>query len=107
MPTKLVLPKEETDPYASDVERIIRVCATLDYEITADVARQAWKNYSEFFAAGWITLPIDDQSLLSAILSCTIPEIPMEFWTCPKCQWLNKPIWDVCYGCKTPRSKGE
>lgn len=70
MPTKLIIPKEP-DPYAWDIERIVKVCAENDYEITADVARKAWENYSESMAAGWMSLPNDDRYLLNTVLCWT------------------------------------
>lgn len=67
---KLVIPqKKEASDY--DVERIVRVCAASGYEITADVARKAWENYSESMAAGWMLLPDEDSYLLSMVLSWT------------------------------------
>jgi len=27
----------------------------------------------------------------------------MTYWQCETCGWANKPIWGICFGCKSPR----
>lgn len=50
-------------------ELLAAVClAAAGYQITGDVAVQAWAEYSDDYCAGWLLLPEDDATLLETLL---------------------------------------
>jgi hypothetical protein len=62
---RLKLIRNDSFDYASDVERIIEVCANNDYEIDFETAKAAWQLYSDSMCAGWLCL--DDDSIFRNI----------------------------------------
>jgi hypothetical protein len=59
--------KKERHPYHYDLNRIVKVMADYDYLCSYETAEQAWSNYSDMFAAGWLTLPESDFELYCSI----------------------------------------
>jgi len=60
--------------HPSDIERIIRVCATNGFLITARDAQEAWSQYSDNFAASWLMLPEDNEELVAIIRAQCLEE---------------------------------
>ena len=50
-------------PYQSDCERIADVALRHRYLLTVEQAEDLWNDFSETFAAGWLSLPEDDEEL--------------------------------------------
>ncbi len=57
---------------------------------------KSWLERNNF--SSWESL---HTALVSGKIMLTVPD--MVYWQCEKCGWANKPIWDICFGCKTRR----
>jgi hypothetical protein len=59
---KLKLKKRENFyfEFESDVKRIVRIFAERGYEISETDAENAWEQYSDSMAAGWMCLDSED-----------------------------------------------
>jgi hypothetical protein len=55
--------------YSENVCRIADVCKANGYEVTHSHAQRIWLDYSERMAAGWMSLPTDDEMLLEIVLT--------------------------------------
>lgn len=54
--------------YPSDLDRIVRVVAEAGYEIDRQTAQWAWEEYSDHYAAGWLSLDsYSDYEILFAL----------------------------------------
>lgn len=54
--------------WPEDVARIIRILAERGYSASGMDAQGLWENYSEdYYAAGWIDMPDDDETVWAAI----------------------------------------
>jgi hypothetical protein len=49
--------------YPSDVERIVKVALAHGIELSPKEAEAAWDEHSDNYAAGWLYLPEDDESI--------------------------------------------
>lgn len=67
MEMKRIIPKQNVE-YAEDAFRIAKICAANGISVYADDALQIWEDYSETMAAGWMTLPVDDEEVLQIVL---------------------------------------
>ena len=47
--------------YSNDIDRIVKVFADRDYDISHTDAIRAWEEYSDSMCAGWMSLGNDDQ----------------------------------------------
>ena len=47
--------------YTNDIDRIVKIFADHGYEISREDAVRGWENYSESYAAGWMSLGSDDE----------------------------------------------
>jgi hypothetical protein len=47
--------------YQNDIDRIVKIFADKGYEISREDAVISWENYSESYAAGWMSLGSDDE----------------------------------------------
>jgi hypothetical protein len=47
--------------YTNDIDRIVKIFADRGYEITHSDAVHAWENFSESYAAGWMSLGEDEE----------------------------------------------
>jgi hypothetical protein len=47
--------------YTNDIDRIVKIFADRDYEISATDAVKAWEQFSENMCAGWMSLGDDDE----------------------------------------------
>jgi len=65
-------PHYDYDHYPEDVRRIVRVCEQNGFLITYDDAKDIWQSHSEDYAAGWLILPKDDQSLFDEVFRCSM-----------------------------------
>lgn len=55
--------------YPNDITRIVEICKKRDYEISRHDAQMVWFKHSEVFAAGWLILDEDDESIFQTIMS--------------------------------------
>lgn len=60
-------PKADIEYHKEDVARIMRVFSARGYLCSAEVARDLWERYSEYFAASWLFLPVRDQDILECL----------------------------------------
>ena len=62
-------PIEQHKEYQKDIQRIVSVCKDKGYELSEEDAIVAWEKYSEdYFAAGWLVLPKNDDYLFESIM---------------------------------------
>ena len=58
-----------------DVFRIINICHIKGYEISSNDAKAAWEEYSDDFAACWLTLSDKDDDVFEVVMDyCTVEE---------------------------------
>ena len=57
--------------FDDDVWRIVQVCLSAGYKIDPQTAFIAWERYSDSIAAGWMTLPENDEVVLRTVLNYT------------------------------------
>ena len=53
--------------YIDDIDRIVKVFADREYEISREDAVRSWELVSNQLAAGWLILPESDESLYNEI----------------------------------------
>jgi hypothetical protein len=53
--------------YPADIERMIEVCRNNNIDTTPEEVDDVWCEYSEMFAAGWLTLPDTDEELFEIL----------------------------------------
>ncbi len=71
---RLRRPVEIQNPeYLDDIERIHRVCAEHDAELTLPEAEQLWSDYSDMYYASWLILPESDAELWDYLAPCFEP----------------------------------
>jgi len=92
---------------AGDVEGLMQKCSRCgavlqDYTNTLSVG--------EWFPSWWAGNVVVGQGFSAATdepANCEAVEHSLQtdvaYWTCQTCEWQNKPIWDICLGCGTPR----
>lgn len=74
---KFVKPEQLSTAYRweEDVFRIVDVCYKKGYEITTYDAQAAWEEYSDDFAACWLTLSNKDDDVFDIVMQyCQIEE---------------------------------
>lgn len=54
--------------YRVDAVKIMRLLAGKDYEVSAQDAYEAWKEYSDVYAASWLIVPDDADEVLRSVL---------------------------------------
>lgn len=47
--------------YTDDIDRIVKVFADREYEISREDAIKSWESYSDSMCAGWMCLPDEDR----------------------------------------------
>jgi hypothetical protein len=69
MTTKLIF-KEETAyfDHDDDIDVMVRVLKKNDCSASRADLRKAWEAYSESYAAGWMTLPNDDDDIYQILM---------------------------------------
>lgn len=60
---RFVEKSNDIEYYRSDIERIVRIFADRDIEISEEDAYFAWCAYSESMAAGWLILGTHDSDI--------------------------------------------
>lgn len=57
---RLIFNSRDSDDHASDIDRIVDVCAARGHDISPTDARAAWQHHSDMACAGWLVLPSPD-----------------------------------------------
>lgn len=60
--------------YANDIDRIVKIFADRDYEISHTDAVQAWEQYSDCMSAGWMSLDSEDEDVFLNVF-CYFEEV--------------------------------
>ncbi len=67
MRTLRLKPDDSEERYPEDVSKIVSQMNTLGYEISRNVALQAWNKNSEDHHAGWLSVPNSAESTFDEI----------------------------------------
>jgi hypothetical protein len=54
--------------YTKDIDRIVKIFAERDYEISQEDAVRSWECFSESYCAGWMSLGEDDNEIFQDCL---------------------------------------
>lgn len=51
--------------YTNDIDRIVKIFADRGYKISSEDAVRSWEEYSDSYAAGWLTLHETDEEIFN------------------------------------------
>jgi len=66
---KIEIISEHGERYIDDIRRIKKILRERDYDATLTISEALWDKYSYSMAAGWMTLPDDDEEVFDCIKS--------------------------------------
>ena len=59
--------KDNLHEYTEDIKRIQSLAQEKGYLLSVTDAQKAWEEYSDMYAAGWLYLPEDDESVWRSV----------------------------------------